>query len=404
MKTKWILGAPMVLSGALFIAGCNNAADTNGGTNGGSNSAAVIPVAPGPVATVNGIGIDREELHQFLEATGGPQALNSLIEIQLVNQEAAKQGVAVTDANVEAALQERRSQNPAIAKQIDDLTKAGGPRAEAFKRQIRYQLTLDNLLTKNIKVEPAALQKWFTAQKARYGTEAQVKIGVLVASSKARADVMAQQLKAKTKTFAQLVGEQQKAKDPLADQNLIETPDFLPVSRMPENMKGVVAKMKNGDTSPSMMITPGMFGMIRMVQKQEAKTPTLDQIRFAAERDYKLEQVARQAVAKRLPKTTFDQALLAEQKTVADQNMQRGDFSAPPPTRSQLVQSLNSKSVQDLRDRSKKEAKVESSDATYKEVIDSYKPAVPIPAAGAPAGNAASPPPNSATPVKPATP
>jgi parvulin-like peptidyl-prolyl isomerase len=388
-RAKWRV--PAVLSaGAILAAGLAGCGAKNGGTSG------TVASGDATVATVNGDEIDREEMHRFLEATHGEEALGQLIEFQLVMQELKKQGMSITDEEVKAAIAQRAQQNPAIAADIERVNKNGGPMSEALQRNVRYQLAIDKLLTKDIKADEATLKSWYEKNRSRYGTPARVKLGILITSTKARADTLAQQLKNKTKTFAQLVEEQKKANDPAAKGSVAEDPrnPWFTVEDLPPAIKPHVAKLKPGQVSPVLNLgtvphAPGttphqMFGIVRLSSREEAKAPKFEEIRDRVEREYKLEQVARGVVKENPKNPSYEQYV--QQLELAQQNSQQGRMSRP--SYREILNFINQAAVSRLTTKLHRQAQVQIPDAMYERVAKEFQP---TPAAPATSGAATTP-------------
>jgi foldase protein PrsA len=368
-----VLGVASLM--ALAIAGC-------GGPDGNS----------GPVATVNGQNIERTALYSFLEATNGEPALRQLISFELVMQELKKDNLTVSDADVTAAIEDRKKEGGPGAAQLDEVVKAGGARLEALQRSLRYQLAVDKLITKDVKVDAKALEAWFAKHKGSYGSPARAKLGLLLSSSKPRIETLEKQLKAKTKTFPQLVEEQKKAKDPVAGQSATETPQEVPTDSLPPNIKSVVAKLKAGENSSIVNLgrePQNVYAIIRIVSKEDAKSPTLEQIRAQVEMDYKLEQLARKVVAENPQNPNYDKALQQTQQFLAQQNMQQGIMQ--PPTEREVLRYINQTAVTKLTTQLQGAAKVETTDPLYADLVKSYGTASAEGAAGAPVAPGAAP-------------
>jgi foldase protein PrsA len=394
LKTKKYLYAAtgtFAIAASLMLSGCNNGGGAAGGGGGATTGGDTV-------ATVGDASVSREEIHTLLEANGGEQALRQLIDYNLVMQNLKTQGLEVTDAEVQAALDRQGEDNP-LVKQA--LTK-GGPQAEALRRTTRYQLALDKILTKDVKVDAAAQQKWFTKNKANYDKPAKVKIGVLFASTKARADVMAGQLKSKAKTFQELVEEQKKANDPIAASSTNDTtessdpnipaPGYLSVDQLPEPMKSQALKLEPGTTSGVLQLKGGQpaFVILRLIDRQapvQAKAsdpqPTLD---------YKLEQVARGLVKENPQNPPFDKTIEQVRQAIMQQGMQQGRFEQP--SYRDVLTYINQTGVQKLLTTLRTSSNVTINDAAYQNIAQEYKP-VPTPTAatgaegGAATGNAA---------------
>lgn len=382
---KYLLtGAGLSLTASLLV-GCNNAgggASAGGATSGGAT-----------VATVNGTNIGREDLRTYLEAKGGPQVLRQLIDFELVMQHAKTAGLEVTDAELDAAIAAQQQQNPQMAQSV----KNGGAALETLRREMRYQLALDKLLTKDIKVDAAAQQKWFEKNRARYDKPAQVKAGILFSSTKQRADVMAQQLKTKGKSFLDLVNEQKKANDMVAKSSFADSsesatpgmaaPAFLPIDALPPALKQAVEKLKPTETSGVVEIKGAQtaYAIILLKERQEAvKAKAGDPL---PTQEYKLEQVARKALVK-LPvnpqtkkKPTFEEYSAQAQQYLQQQNMQQGRME--PPTQRDVLNLINQAEVQRVLTEVRGKANVTSADPVYAAVVKEYQP---VPTAAPPAG------------------
>jgi parvulin-like peptidyl-prolyl isomerase len=355
------------------------------------------------VATVGSENITRGQLYSFLEANSGEQGLRQLIDYSLVMQEAQSKGVTVTDEEVKAELDRRKATNPAIA----EAEKRGGAAVEALQRQVRLQLALDRLMTREIKEDPKKIEEWFKKNRARYDQSAKVKLGVLFTSQKARADVLAQGLK-NGKSFLELVNEQKKANDPVAQGSTNDTseagpsgqpgPGYIPVAELPPDMKGAVEKLKPNETSGVVKLAGASpaFAIIKLLDRQEAVTAKATDANVVNE--WKLEQVARGIVKENPQNPDFDKTVQQVEQFVQQQEMQQGRMTRP--SFRQVLDFINQTAVQKMLTDLRPKANIAIADPQYAKIGDDYKP-VPTPAAaaggasgapasGAPAGGAAS--------------
>lgn len=374
IKPRWKIGVLAALATAAFLAGCgsNNSGPTGTGGGGGS------------VAVVNGQSIDREALRDHLEATNGESALRQLIDFALVTQKAKAEGIEISDAEVSAAIEQRSKNNS----DISQVVQTGGVRLEALQRQTRYQLALDKLLTKDIKVTDDQLKKWFTSHSKYYDRPERVKIGFLLAATKVRADTMAAQLKSKAKSFQELVLEQQKANDRLGQGSQAESPQMVEVGTMPPAIKAALAKLKPGDTSSVLTIGQAprqAFAIVRLVDRQPAVKADFVKMKDELTMDYKLEQVARQLNTQNPSNPPFERSLQQVEAILAQQSGgQRPDYRS-------ILSFITQTGAQNLTSGLHTAAKVEIKDDAYVKVGESFKP-VPgsesAPGAGGPAGAA----------------
>lgn len=102
-------------------------------------------------AIVNGKPIFAWELNRELKTRFGAQTLEGIIGERLVAEEASKQGVTVTDGEIEAKRQEVVTSVGGDA-QFEDLLKFQGMTKADFEHQIRLQLLVQKLLGKDVEV------------------------------------------------------------------------------------------------------------------------------------------------------------------------------------------------------------------------------------------------------------
>jgi foldase protein PrsA len=97
------------------------------------------------VATVNGQPITQQELDKNLEETFGKQMLDTLIVRKLVEQDAKKKGITVSDAEVDAQLDKiKKKLTPA------DLQNLSGKKLDDLKKQIRFNLLLEKCIMASV--------------------------------------------------------------------------------------------------------------------------------------------------------------------------------------------------------------------------------------------------------------
>jgi len=120
------------------------------------------------VATVNGEPISRISMVQELEKQGGKQALNSIVTKTLVQQEARKQNVTVSQDEINAELKKiednlkKQGQNLEQVLQIQGLTKSG------LEEQIRLQKLVEKMVGKEVKITDKEIDDYIEKNKASY--------------------------------------------------------------------------------------------------------------------------------------------------------------------------------------------------------------------------------------------
>ena len=120
----------------------------------------IKPTTPGPAgvaAIVNGVKIYRYQVANQVINLYGPQVLNTLILIELINQEASKQHVIITPAQVDAQLAAVRVQAAArVSGGLDAVLSQRRQTLDSFKQQLLTQMQAEALTEKTLPPAPAA--------------------------------------------------------------------------------------------------------------------------------------------------------------------------------------------------------------------------------------------------------
>ena len=376
---------------ALALAGCtgNTAGNTGATTGGGAASSAA---STDTLATVGGTAITRGELTHLLEVQGGEQVLPELIDIQLLAQEAKAAGIDVTDADVAAELEDQKKLRPQLS---EGLTK--NPKfTELLNLQIRRNLLLRRLITKDVKPTDAEVQKFFTTYKSYYQEPVQIKLGRLLTSTKARAEVMSRALKSKTKTFAQLVAEQKKVQDPNATDSGLGDEGFLTLDTLPPQIAQKVEKLPKGGTTEPVEVgsAPNSFyAIFSVTDRKEPADIALATIKPTVTVDYQLAQVAREEVKKNSENPSFDETLQRTRESIRQQSQNPMAPPPPPPSMRDILTAILQPLQNNILTALRAKGTVKIDNADYAKVADGYKAApTPVPPgadANAAMGNAA---------------
>lgn len=122
----------------------------------------ILPTTPGPVgvaATVNGKKIYRYQVANQALSLYGPQILNVMVLIEIINQEAAKQHIVVTPAQVDAQLAtiEQRATGQ-VPGGLPALLAQRHQSLAAFREQLVPQMEAEALAAKSLPPAPAVLR------------------------------------------------------------------------------------------------------------------------------------------------------------------------------------------------------------------------------------------------------
>lgn len=118
-------------------------------------------------AVVNGKPIFRWQLSQTMLSRYGKQTLEGIIGEMLITDAALRDGVAVTEEQVDAKVTEIVA---GLGENIDieKLLELQGMTREEFEQQIRLQLTVEHVLAKDITVSEADIDQFIATNSGRF--------------------------------------------------------------------------------------------------------------------------------------------------------------------------------------------------------------------------------------------
>jgi len=116
-------------------------------------------------AMVNGSPISRLSVIQELERGSGKAALESLIIEKLINNEASKKGIVITDDQVNVEIANAEAQIKSQGGTLVEALTSQGMSLDTLKKQIAIQKKLEALLADKIQVSEAEITKYITDNK-----------------------------------------------------------------------------------------------------------------------------------------------------------------------------------------------------------------------------------------------
>ncbi|HEY4523554.1 MAG TPA: SurA N-terminal domain-containing protein [Candidatus Paceibacterota bacterium] len=111
-------------------------------------------------ATVNGMPISRLSVIQELEKTSAKQVLDAMINKKLIESEAAKKGIAVSDDEIQAELIRVENNIKLQGSTLDAALKSQGLTIDYLKQEIITQKKLEKLLGDKVKVTDVEIDKY----------------------------------------------------------------------------------------------------------------------------------------------------------------------------------------------------------------------------------------------------
>jgi foldase protein PrsA len=160
------------------------------------------------VATVDEETITANDVYQLMLKQVGAQAVEQLITERLVDREASKANIEVTDADLNAEIDRIKANFP------DDDTfnqqlMAAGYTLEALKAQLVSQVKLTKLVEPQVELTDADLQTYYDQNKASYETPEQVRASHILVETREEAEEILTKIKGGS-DFAELAKEHSK--------------------------------------------------------------------------------------------------------------------------------------------------------------------------------------------------
>ncbi|HJV45327.1 MAG TPA: peptidylprolyl isomerase [Bacillota bacterium] len=216
------------------------------------------------VATVNGKAITKSNLYDQLVKQDGSQALDQLITDQLIEQEAAKKGIQVSDKDITAELDKLQKQ---VGSQdaFNKMLAQNHMTLEDAKDQLKKNLVIKKLFADKIKISDQDVRSYFDQNKEKLGQPEQVRASHILVKTEEEAKAIKKQL-ANGANFEQLAKE--KSTDPGSKDKGGDLGYFTPGKMVPEFDK-VAFSLKPGEISDVVKTDFG-YHIIKVIDKKPA--------------------------------------------------------------------------------------------------------------------------------------
>ncbi|MDO8663825.1 MAG: SurA N-terminal domain-containing protein, partial [Candidatus Wildermuthbacteria bacterium] len=116
-------------------------------------------------ATVNGSIISRLSVILELEKASGEATLSSLITQKLINDEAGKKGVAISNDEINAEIKKVEEQIMAQGGTLEQALTSQGMTQEEFRKQVVIQKELEKILADKIQITEAEIDQYIKDNK-----------------------------------------------------------------------------------------------------------------------------------------------------------------------------------------------------------------------------------------------
>lgn len=218
-------------------------AGTGGYMIGNRTGATSAKMETAKVGSVNGQKITQLDLYNRMYKTAGAQTMDEMIREMLVNQEADKAKITVSQADIDKAIADIKTQIGG-EEQFQQALAQAGMTMDDLKQNQEFRLKVTALLSKDIPQDEASIKKWFDENKDQFDTR-QIHARHILVKTEDEAKAIKAELDKGT-DFATLAKE--KSIEEAAKESGGDLGTFGPGKMVPEFDK-VVFAMKKGETS-----------------------------------------------------------------------------------------------------------------------------------------------------------
>ncbi len=236
------------------------------------------------LAKIGSETITSTQLRSELEKVGGKSVLGRMIDQEVIRQAAKKQNLTVSDQDVQEELNNFKQQFPS-EDAFNQALANEGMTMEEFKSQVKDRLLLDKLATKDVQVSQEDIKKYYEEHGKEFAEPEQVRARHILVDTEEEAKAVLDRLK-KGEDFAKVA--QEKSKDTTSAIKGGDLGFFERGAMVPEFDKTVFS-MKVNDLSEPVKTQFG-YHIIQLLEKKEAKQPTLEEVSSKIEKQLKKEK------------------------------------------------------------------------------------------------------------------
>lgn len=228
------------------------------------------------VAIVGNDKISAKDFHAQLEKSQGKDILKKLIDDKVILDQAKQQKLEVTDKEVSDELDnfiKERFQGDKT--QYEQALKDYNMTSDDIKSDIRVSLTAKKIATKDVTISDAEIKDYYDKNKDTLGTPEQIHARHILVKDEAKAKELTEKLKANPNDFEKLAKEN--SEDPGSKDKGGDLGTFGKGAMVAEFETAAFAAKTNEIVGP----VKSEFGyhIIQVLEHQEAKVPTLDEVK-----------------------------------------------------------------------------------------------------------------------------
>lgn len=205
-----------------------------------------------------------------MAAQGGEQVLSGMIDQELIDQEAKKQNITITDADIDAEIKDTYIAQFGSEEALKQALVQYGMTMDNLRSEIANQLKLTKLLEPQVKVTDDQIKQMFETYKESFNTPEQVRASIILVKTEDEAKNIIKQLNGGA-DFAELA--KSKSLD-TATKDKGGDIDFFARGQQETAIEDAAFKLAKGEISDPVK-TSGGYQVIKVTDRKEAHTATL---------------------------------------------------------------------------------------------------------------------------------
>lgn len=233
------------------------------------------------VASVDGEKITRQEWMAEMERYYGKETLQRMVNQKVLEKAAKEYNIDVTDEEIdlELALMVSSSEIDSSLKQLDE---------EKLKEQIKSQLILEKVLTKDIVIDEEDLENYYKENESLYNIPTTYRAKLIVANSKDEAEDVLKELE-EGSDFSVL------ARERSVDQASASLGGDIGYITKESNVDSAILKalqqLDQHEISKPVRLNDGRYAIVQAVEKMEGKSFEYKEVKDQIKRVLAMEQL-----------------------------------------------------------------------------------------------------------------